>query len=115
MGAMVSTLRMVLQTFKTLINDFEVVSKRISESPGIPRLNSSVPYWTVPPSPIAKHGKDADLPQHTDVVIIGSGITGTAIAKALLEHTGGESSHAAETLNIVMLEARDVCSGATGR
>ncbi|PPQ69812.1 hypothetical protein CVT25_009749 [Psilocybe cyanescens] len=114
MGAMFSTLRMVLQTFRTLINDYEVVSKRLSVSPGIPRLNSSVPYWTVPPSSIAQHGKDAELPEHTDIVIIGSGITGTSIAKALLEHTGGASNHA-KPLNIVMLEARDACSGATGR
>ncbi|KAH9481387.1 hypothetical protein JR316_0005912 [Psilocybe cubensis] len=115
MGAMVSTLRMALQTFKSLLNDFEVVSSRISESPGIPRPNSSIPYWTIPASPIANHGKDSDLLQEVDVVIIGSGITGTSIAKALLEHKDSQSGDTTGRLNVLMLEARDVCSGATGR
>lgn len=42
-----------------------------------------------------------------DVVIIGSGITGCSIAKHLLEH---ESN-----LSVTVLEARTICSGATGR
>ncbi|KDR78379.1 hypothetical protein GALMADRAFT_155321 [Galerina marginata CBS 339.88] len=108
MGAVFSTLRLALQTLKALIDDYETLSKRISLSPGIPQLNSSVPYWTIPPSSIANHGQDAELPQYADVVIIGSGITGTSIAKAMLERSSNE-------LKIVMLEARDACSGATGR
>ena len=42
-----------------------------------------------------------------DVVVIGSGITGTSFAYNALSRQG--------TLRVVMLEARDVCSGATGR
>lgn len=99
-----------MQTIKSLIRDYDIVMKRLALSPGIPQPNASVPYWTIPPSSIAQHGKDAELLQRADIVIIGSGITGTSIAKALLE-----LSSPTESIEIVMLEARDTCSGATGR
>lgn len=113
MGAIFSTVNTLFQTLKSLIRDYDAVSKRISDSPGIPRPNSSIPYWTIPPSPVSQHGKDADLPPDADVVIIGSGITGTAVAKCLLEHFDSNPNSGAPT--IVMLDARDACSGATGR
>ncbi|KAL5606548.1 hypothetical protein BROUX41_002951 [Berkeleyomyces rouxiae] len=49
------------------------------------------------------------LPDTADVVIIGSGISGAMIAWYLLHESKGEPH------SILMLEARDVCSGATGR
>jgi cation diffusion facilitator CzcD-associated flavoprotein CzcO len=48
-----------------------------------------------------------DLPAHADVVIIGAGITGVNAARFLVE--GGKEK------DIVVLEAREVCWGATGR
>jgi FAD dependent oxidoreductase len=110
MGAILSTVRFAYHTVKDLINEYDVLSKRISPSPGIPQLNASIPYWTIPLSPIARQGYDAPLPLDADIVIIGSGITGTSVAKALLEQDRGT-----EPLKIVMLDARDACSGATGR
>ncbi|KAF8554435.1 FAD dependent oxidoreductase [Imleria badia] len=62
-----------------------------------------------PLSPIAHHC--SDLPQHADIVVIGSGITGTSVARTLLDRTHAEGKHPV----ILMLEARDACSGATGR
>lgn len=47
------------------------------------------------------------LPEEVDIVIIGSGITGCSIAKRLLESN--------DSVRVAVLEARDVCSGATGR
>ncbi|KIM41712.1 hypothetical protein M413DRAFT_444955 [Hebeloma cylindrosporum] len=110
MGAILSTVQFAYHTLKDLINEYDVLSKRISPSPGIPQLNASIPYWTIPLSPIARQGYDAPLPLHADIVIIGSGITGTSVAKALLEQDRGT-----EPVKIVMLDARDACSGATGR
>ncbi|KAF8966875.1 FAD dependent oxidoreductase [Flammula alnicola] len=123
MGGLISTLRFAAQTMKTMIAEYEVLSKRISLTPGIPQLNSSVlpPFWTVPSSPIAQHGKDAELPLSVDIIIIGSGITGTSIAKVLLddihrfEDASAKGSKRGEPLKVVMLEARDACSGATAR
>lgn len=51
------------------------------------------------------------LPSAADVVIIGTGITGAAAAKTLLELAGEVS----EQNKIVALDARKLCSGATGR
>ncbi|GLB36703.1 putative FAD dependent oxidoreductase [Lyophyllum shimeji] len=93
---------------------------RIDSSPGIPVPDPCVPYWLVPPSPIATHGSgsEAVLPEYADVVIIGSGITGTAVARTLLDwgrdHTPA-GKEGKERLRVVMLEARETCSGATGR
>ena len=112
MGTVLSQLRLAVQTLKSIASDYEVLSHRISQSPGIPKQNSSVPYWTHPSSPIAQHGHDTELPDYADIVIIGSGITGTSIAKALLEY---KPEDGLQPSKVVMIEARDACSGATGR
>lgn len=90
--------------------------KRIQSSPGIPVPNPSTPYWNTPSSPISRHGSDPGsiVPSYADVVVIGSGITGTSFARTLLDY---DADHARKSkpLQVVMLEAREVCSGATGR
>nr|RBQ95951.1 hypothetical protein FVER53263_08504 [Fusarium verticillioides] len=50
------------------------------------------------------------LPSYADIVVIGSGITGCSVSKALLEDDSLES-----TTRIVVLEARTLASNATGR
>jgi glycine/D-amino acid oxidase-like deaminating enzyme len=57
------------------------------------------------------------LPEIADVVIIGSGITGISVAHSILEDndTWTDASNALPKPRVVMLEARDFCSGATGR
>lgn len=72
-------------------------------------------YWTTPPSEISRHNSESTkLPEYADIVIIGSGISGASFARTILDW---ESEHAGkvEPLQVVMLEARDTCSGATGR
>ncbi|KAK4238336.1 FAD dependent oxidoreductase [Achaetomium macrosporum] len=73
----------------------------------LPSANPTVSYWQDPPDAIADHRSTPDLPSSADTVIIGSGITGAAVAWNLLQSTNPGS--------IVMLEARQACSGATGR
>lgn len=75
---------------------------------GLPVNNPSDSYWLTEPSPILLgHRTTKDLPQAVDVVIVGSGITGAFTAHCLKEK--------APDLKVVMLEAREACSGATGR
>ncbi|KAJ3874410.1 FAD dependent oxidoreductase [Lentinula edodes] len=88
-----------------------VTQHRISQSPGIPRPNPTRSYWAVPPSNISQWGAQDVLPEKADIVIIGSGITGASIARTLLRELGENSSD----VRVVMLEAREVCSGATAR
>jgi glycine/D-amino acid oxidase-like deaminating enzyme len=74
----------------------------------LPTANPTVSYWQDPPDAIADHRSAPDLPSSADTVIIGSGITGAAVAWNLLSQSTDPGS-------IVMLEARQACSGATGR
>lgn len=118
MGNIITRISLALRLLVELDEEYHAVEARLKHSPGLPVANPTAPLWTVPPSPIAKHRPDA-LPRHADVVIIGSGITGTSVARTLLDHASEReekgSARNIDRLSVVMLEARDVCSGATGR
>jgi ribulose 1,5-bisphosphate synthetase/thiazole synthase len=83
------------------------MDERASIPPTLPRPNPTISGWQDPPDAIANFQSTAELPETADVVIIGSGISGASIALGILD--------AGEGLNVVMLEARQACSGATGR
>ncbi|EPS26337.1 hypothetical protein PDE_01273 [Penicillium oxalicum 114-2] len=74
--------------------------------PGLPRPNPTPAYWQHIPHPLA-NARSERLPSQRDYAIIGSGITGLSVARTLLE------SHPSVTVSV--LEARSLCSGATGR
>lgn len=84
------------------------VKERISLAPGLPKPNPTRSSWQQPPHPTVANIQ-SDLADETDIVIIGSGITGCGAAHALLHHPN------ASGLRITVLEARETCSGATGR
>jgi len=71
----------------------------------LPVTQPTPAYWQIPPHRLARHR--SPFPQTVDVVIVGSGITGTMVAKILLEND--------PAFKIVIMEARTLCSGATGR
>lgn len=84
--------------------------------PGLPRGSQNtcsapqgptISYWQDPPSDIANHRTTSDLPATADYIIVGSGISGACIAYNLLTKQ--------PTSKILLLEARQACSGATGR
>lgn len=92
---------------------------RVLSDPGLPTPNTTSSFWLRSPHPDLTEIHSPKLPVEADVVIIGSGVTGTSIARTLLESRkprnndlGQEPAHRPA---IVMLEARDICSGATGR
>ena len=103
----VMVLRIAIKEVLAISASYERVQKRIESDPGLPVANPSVPFWHDVPSRIASH-KPNKLPQYVDVVVIGSGITGTSAARTLLKQGGDD-------LKVLMLEARQTCSGATGR
>lgn len=77
----------------------------------LPTTESTKSFWHKDPSALLLgHRSTRDLPKTADVVVIGSGITGTSVAHHLL--TGGESD---QKIDLVLLEAREACWGATGR
>ncbi|THU84146.1 DAO-domain-containing protein [Dendrothele bispora CBS 962.96] len=82
-----------------------------SLNPPFPQLKAqSLSYWLqgVRANPLLDHRTTENVPEEADVVIIGSGMTGALTALKLLSSSNPPSS-------ILMLEARELCSGATGR
>ncbi|KAK7900189.1 hypothetical protein LTR67_003935 [Exophiala xenobiotica] len=73
--------------------------------PGIPVETPTQPFWLSQP---AKHSKlRSPWAETADVVVIGSGMTAVSLCLTLFSRRPG--------LKIVIIEARDLCSGATGR
>lgn len=75
---------------------------------GKPVANPTASYWQDPPDAIADLRSTDTLPEDVqDLVIVGSGISGACIAHFLLQRR--------PDAKVLMLEARQACSGATGR
>ncbi|KAI6042479.1 FAD dependent oxidoreductase [Pisolithus marmoratus] len=110
MGNAISLLRVVLADFMETLRGYQVLKDNMERPPGLPVDGPSRSFWMYPPSPIAKHC--SQVPDYADFVVIGSGITGTSVARRLLE---GCRAAGWDGARILMLEARDACSGATGR
>lgn len=83
------------------------VEEQAKIPPGLPRDGPTISYWQDPPSDIADHRTTEELPAVSDYAIIGSGISGAFIAYNLLTKKPNAS--------VLLLEARQATSGATGR
>ena len=84
-----------------------LIPSLVSPVTSLPSTNPTISYWQSPPSQLADVRSTPGLPHCTSTVIIGSGITGVSIAHKLLQRD--------PSANVLMLEARQACSGATGR
>ncbi|RCI09166.1 hypothetical protein L249_1505 [Ophiocordyceps polyrhachis-furcata BCC 54312] len=72
----------------------------------LPSAHSTRSFWHREPSArLLGHRTTAELPAKADVVVVGSGISGAFAARELVK--GGRE--------VVVLEAREACWGATGR
>ncbi|GAA6015189.1 hypothetical protein JCM10207_003636 [Rhodosporidiobolus poonsookiae] len=77
-------------------------------------------YWTAHfASSLTHRNASAPLPLAAEVVIIGSGLTGSCAAAALVDqlisHPVRDTESEVQTTRVVVLEARTFSSGATGR
>ncbi|EGN96963.1 hypothetical protein SERLA73DRAFT_185222 [Serpula lacrymans var. lacrymans S7.3] len=104
------------------LNRWDTHQTIFSNEPAAPRpaqLPSEHPtrsFWTDSApnvNPLASEGSEGILTSEADVCIIGSGITGVGVAYHLAESVAGVDHEG--PLKVVILEARDFCSGATGR
>lgn len=119
MGAILSTLQHTVQGLKSVLAllsslsaEFNAALQRSAESPGLPTKTPSDSYWLRdPPFPELVHAGSPELPPTADVVIIGSGIAGAAIAWSLLH----ERRRLGSLGRVVVVDARALCSGATAR
>ncbi|KAK0304246.1 hypothetical protein LTS16_008274 [Friedmanniomyces endolithicus] len=83
------------------------MEERARIPPGLPRPRPTVSYWQDPPADIADLRTTAALPANADYVVVGSGISGAFVAYKILCKQPEAS--------VVVLEARQAASGATGR
>ncbi|KAG4258772.1 hypothetical protein FPRO03_13438 [Fusarium proliferatum] len=67
-------------------------------------------FWRTEPGNLDDHRSTAELPPCVDIVIIGAGFSAAAILTHILATTSPE-----DRPSILVLEARQLCSGATGR
>ncbi|WWD00432.1 hypothetical protein V866_007345 [Kwoniella sp. B9012] len=81
-------------------------------NPLLPVKNRLESFWLSERDPVLQNARTtAELPRNADVVIVGSGLTGAMIAY----HLYSEAEKMGRRINVVMLEADEVCSGATAR
>ncbi|KAK2592608.1 hypothetical protein QQS21_009673 [Conoideocrella luteorostrata] len=118
MGGIISTIQDTFSTICDIISlllalntKYKALADRVASSPSLPVPNPTSSYWLDdPPFPELVNVHN-DIPAIADIVIIGSGITAAAAARAILELTAGSIPQP----RLVVLEARQLCSGATGR
>ncbi|KAK8050786.1 hypothetical protein PG994_012516 [Apiospora phragmitis] len=81
----------------------EIVAADKRTNPLLPVANPTLSYWRSQPHRLDSHRSTEELPETCDVAIIGAGFS--------------DSNNKTESPppSIVLLEARQVCSGATGR
>ncbi|KAH8159441.1 hypothetical protein CIB48_g8802 [Xylaria polymorpha] len=89
-------------------------SDQRSNNAYLPVPNPTTPYWRTDLHPLDSHRTTENLPAECDVLIIGAGISGVSVAYHLSQPDATEGKPAAVP-SILLLEARQVCSGATGR
>ena len=106
----------ILGELKRVYEIYKEVLDRVSKSPGIPVENSTRSFWMDPPAKIAQHLSElpASDDEVLDVIILGSGISGLSVARTLLDD-GKNAGDDSNGIKVLMLEAREACSGATGR
>lgn len=74
-----------------------------------PVANATIPFWRTELHPLDSHRSTPEIPEKCEIAVIGAGYTGASLVHHLLDgnHAAGKT--------IVILEAREACSGATGR
>ncbi len=78
----------------------------------LPVPGATTSYWRSEPHWVDEYRSTEELPSQADIIIIGTGIAGVSTAYHLLDIGANDD---APKPSILLLEARQVCSGATGR
>ncbi|KAK6498985.1 hypothetical protein TWF481_011556 [Arthrobotrys musiformis] len=110
MGIIISKLRSLRVAITLLFEQKSILDTaldRLRKSPGLPLPNPTTSFWLLPESPLLSRIQSSTLQSSADIIVIGSGITSTGFIREIYRLN--------PSLNIVLLEARGVCTGATGR
>ena len=76
-----------------------------------PVAKSTTSFWRSNLHALDSYRSTETLPSYADVVVIGAGYAGASVVHHLLEN----KDFVAKQLSILVIEAREACSGATGR
>lgn len=76
----------------------------------LPVENPTDSYWLSEPHHLADYCSSEKVPEDVDIAIIGTGLSGVATAYHILKNAEGP-----RIPKVVLFEARQACSGATGR
>lgn len=76
-----------------------------------PVPNSTLSFWRTELHDLDNQRTTEQVPAEVDIAIVGAGYAGASIAYHLLE----KSKESSKNVSIAILEAREACSGATGR
>lgn len=98
-----------LHNMRNITMDMSNGSKPQERTQILPVDNATVPYWRTELHALDKHRTTEELPTECDIAIIGAGMTGVSTAYHISKLAGDR------TPSVVILEARQLCSGATGR
>ncbi|TDZ34528.1 putative oxidoreductase OrdL [Colletotrichum spinosum] len=78
----------------------------------LPVPNSTTSFWRSDPHPLDNHRSTPELPSEVDVAVIGAGYAGVSTVYHMLDIC---KTRGTPPPRVVILEARQACSGATGR
>ncbi|KAH8172547.1 FAD dependent oxidoreductase domain-containing protein [Sarocladium implicatum] len=90
------------------------LKKALFTDPQLPQPEPTHSLWQQPAHHSVGHIQSSVLPQYTDFVVIGSGITGCSVTKTLLGNSQLRNDHGNKP-HVTVVEARGLVSGATGR
>lgn len=77
---------------------------------GLPVANATLPFWRTELHDLDLFRSTEALPSECDILVIGAGYAGVSTLYHLLD-----SDKSPDPSKIVMLEAREACSGASAR
>ncbi|KAG8164193.1 hypothetical protein KVR01_006111 [Diaporthe batatas] len=111
------SIKTAVSILRDLSNDWSQVVARMKAAPGFPPANPTLSQWQdSPPFPeLVNIQTPGGPPPTADMVIIGSGISGVAVARTVLHELRRKGKDRDRDTRVVVLEARELCSGATGR
>ncbi|KAH7118351.1 FAD dependent oxidoreductase [Dactylonectria macrodidyma] len=78
----------------------------------LPVQNATTSFWRSAPHPLDDHQSTPQLPAQVDITVVGAGYAGVATVYHILESC---KARGIPPPSILILEARQACSGATGR
>jgi hypothetical protein len=97
------------QNIHTELSYFTLEESEMTFTKPYPHPHGMPSFWRTSPGELDTFRSSENIPETTDIAIIGAGFSGGSLVTHLLSTEEGRGK------SILVLEARELCSGATGR